>query len=107
MLGTTKTFVSSVVSPSKSYPNRVSLATITFPIGVQSLWQSLNPTAILSIRMFGELGDLELQSLLVAIQKLDEAAQSLGIDVVAELKSSHTLTDIFEMIAERQRRQSA
>ena len=58
-------------------------------------------------RMFGELGDLELQSLLVAIQKLDEAAQSLGIDVVAELKSGHTLTDIFEMIAERQRRQSA
>ena len=46
--------------------------------------------------------DAELQSLLVAIQKLDEAAQSLGIDVVAELKSGHTLTDIFEMIAERQ-----
>ena len=39
-------------------------------------------------RMFGELGDLELQSLLVAIQKLDEAAQSLGIDVVAELKTA-------------------
>ena len=58
-------------------------------------------------RMFGELGDLERQALLLAIQKLDEGAQSLGIDVVAELKSGHTLTDIFEMIAERQRRQSA
>jgi hypothetical protein len=43
-------------------------------------------------RMFGELGDLERQSLLLAIQKLDEAAQSLGIDVVAELKNGHTLT---------------
>ncbi len=39
-------------------------------------------------RIFGELGDLERQSLLLAIQKLDEAAQSLGIDVVAEMKTA-------------------
>jgi hypothetical protein len=58
-------------------------------------------------RMFGELGDLERQSLLLAIQKLDEAAQSLGIDVVAELEKGHTLTDIFEMIRERQQKRSA
>ncbi len=58
-------------------------------------------------RMFGELGDIERQSLLLAIQKLDEAAQSLGIDVVAELKNGHTLTGIFEMIAERQQKRSA
>ena len=58
-------------------------------------------------RMFGELGDLERQSLLLAIQKLDEAAQSLGIDVVAELQEGHTLTDIFEMIRERQQKRSA
>ena len=58
-------------------------------------------------RMFGELGGLERQSLLLAIQKLDEAAQSLGIDVVAELQEGHTLTDIFEMIRERQQKRSA
>ena len=58
-------------------------------------------------RMFGELGDLERQSLLLAIQKLDEAAQSLGIDVVAELEKGHTLTDIFEMIREHQQKRSA
>ena len=58
-------------------------------------------------RTFGELGDLERQSLLLAIQKLDEAAQSLGIDVVAELKSGHSLTDILEMIKECQRKRSA
>jgi len=58
-------------------------------------------------RMFGELGDIERQSLLLAIQKLDEAGQSLGIDVVAELKNGHTLTGIFEMIAERQQKRSA
>jgi len=58
-------------------------------------------------RIFGELGDLERQSLLLAIQKLDEAAQSLGIDVVAELKNGNTLTAIFEMIAERQQKRSA
>ena len=58
-------------------------------------------------RMFGELGDLERQSLLLAIQKLDEAAQSLGIDVVAELEKGHTLTDIFEMSRERQQKRSA
>jgi hypothetical protein len=40
---------------------------------------------------FGELGDLERQSLLVAIQKLDEAAQSLEIDAVAELKATLSL----------------
>ena len=43
-------------------------------------------------RMFGELSGLERQSLLLAIQKLDEAAQSLGIDVVAELQEGHPLT---------------
>ncbi len=58
-------------------------------------------------RMFGELGDLERQALLLAIQKLDEAAESLGIDVVAELEKGHTLTDIFQMITERQRKRSA
>ena len=58
-------------------------------------------------RMFGELGGLERQSLLLAIQKLDEAAQSLGIDVVAQLEKGHTLTDIFEMIRERQQKRSA
>ena len=58
-------------------------------------------------RMFGELGDLERQSLLLAIQKLDEAAQSLGIDVVAVLKNSNTLTGIFEMIAQCQQKRSA
>jgi len=58
-------------------------------------------------RMFGELGDLERQALLLAIQKLDEAAHSLGIDVVAELKNGNTLTGIFEMIAERQQKRSA
>jgi len=58
-------------------------------------------------RMFGELGDLERQALLLAIQKLDEAAQSLGIDVVAELEKGHTLTDIFQMITERQQKRSA
>jgi hypothetical protein len=58
-------------------------------------------------RMFGELGDLERQSLLLAIQKLDEAAESLGVDVVAELKNGHTLTSIFEIIRERQKKRSA
>jgi hypothetical protein len=58
-------------------------------------------------RMFGELGDIERQSLLLAIRKLDEAAQSLGIDVVAELKNGHTLTSIFEIIRERQQKRSA
>ena len=58
-------------------------------------------------RMFGELGNLERQSLLLAIQKLDEAAESLGIDVVAELQLGHTLTDIFDLIAERQQKRSA
>jgi hypothetical protein len=58
-------------------------------------------------RMFGELSGLERQSLLLAIQKLDEAAQSLGIDVVAELQEGHTLTDIFDLISERQRKRSA
>jgi hypothetical protein len=55
-------------------------------------------------RTFGKLSNLERQSLLLAIQKLDEVAQSLGIDVVAELKEGHTLDDVFEMIAERQQR---
>jgi hypothetical protein len=58
-------------------------------------------------RMFGELSGLERQSLLLAIQKLDEAAQSLGIDVVAELQEGHTLTDIFDLITERQQKRSA
>ena len=58
-------------------------------------------------RMFGELCDLERQALLLAIQKLDEAAESLGIDVVAELQQGHTLTDIFDLIAERQQKRSA
>ena len=58
-------------------------------------------------RMFGELGDLERQALLLAIQKLDEAAESLGIDVVAELQQGHPLTDIFDLIAERQQKRSA
>ena len=58
-------------------------------------------------RIFGDQGDLERQSLLLAIQKLDEAAQSLGIDVVAELEKGHTLTDIFQMITERQQKRSA
>ena len=58
-------------------------------------------------RMFGELGDLERQALLLAIQKLDEAAESLGVDVVAELKNGHTLTSIFEIIRERQQKRSA
>ena len=53
-------------------------------------------------RMFGELSGLERQSLLLAIQRLDEAAQSLGIDVVAELQEGHTLTDIFDLSTERQ-----
>jgi len=57
--------------------------------------------------MFGELSGLERQSLLLAIQKLDEAAQSLGIDVVAELQEGHTLTDIFDLITERQQKRSA
>jgi len=56
-------------------------------------------------RIFGNL-DLS-KSLLLAIQKLDEAAQSLGIDIVAELQEGHTLTDVFEMIAERQQKRSA
>ncbi len=58
-------------------------------------------------RMFGELGDLERQALLLAIQKLDEAAESLGIDVVAELQQGHTLADIFDLITERQQKRSA
>ena len=58
-------------------------------------------------RMFGELGDLERQALLLAIQKLDEAAESLGIDVVAELEQGHSLTEIFEMIQECQQKRSA
>ena len=58
-------------------------------------------------RMFGELGDLERQALLLAIQKLDEAAESLGIDVVAELEQGHSLTDILEMINKCQRQRSA
>jgi hypothetical protein len=58
-------------------------------------------------RMFGEPGDLERQALLLAIQKLDESAQSLGIDVVAELKNGHTLTSILEIIRERQQKRSA
>jgi hypothetical protein len=58
-------------------------------------------------RMFGELSGLERQSLLLAIQRLDEAAQSLGIDVVAELQEGHTLTDIFDLITERQQKPSA
>jgi len=58
-------------------------------------------------RMFGELSGLERQSLLLAIQKLDEAAQSLGINVVAELQEGHTLTDIFDLITERQQKRSA
>ena len=58
-------------------------------------------------RMFGELSGLERQSLLLAIQRLDEAAQSLGIDVVAELQEGHTLTDIFDLITERQQKRSA
>jgi hypothetical protein len=58
-------------------------------------------------RIFGELSGLERQSLLLAIQRLDEAAQSLGIDVVAELQEGHTLTDIFDLITERQQKRSA
>ena len=60
-------------------------------------------------RIFGnlDLSNLERKSLLLAIQKLDEAAQSLGIDIVAELQEGHTLTDVFEMIAERQQKRSA
>jgi len=58
-------------------------------------------------RMFGELSGLERQSLLLAIQRLDEAAQSLGIDVVAELQEGHTLTDIFDLITEHQQKRSA
>jgi hypothetical protein len=58
-------------------------------------------------RMFGELSGLERQSLLLAIQRLDEAAQSLGINVVAELQEGHTLTDIFDLITERQQKRSA
>ena len=58
-------------------------------------------------RIFGELSGLERQSLLLAIQKLDDAAQSLGIDVVAELEQGHSLTDILEMIKECQRKRSA
>ena len=58
-------------------------------------------------RMCGELSGLERQSLLLAIQRLDEAAQSLGIDVVAELQEGHTLTDIFDLITERQQKRSA
>ena len=58
-------------------------------------------------RMFGELSGLERQSLLLAIQRLDEAAQSLGIDVVAELQEGHPLTDIFDLITERQQKRSA
>jgi len=58
-------------------------------------------------RIFGELSGLERQSLLLAIQKLDDAAQSLGIDVVAELEQGHSLTDILEMINKCQRQRSA
>ena len=58
-------------------------------------------------RMFRELSGLERQSLLLAIQRLDEAAQSLGIDVGAELQEGHTLTDIFDLITERQQKPSA
>jgi len=58
-------------------------------------------------RIFGELSGIERQSLLLAIQKLDDAAQSLGIDVVAELEQGHSLTDILEMIKECQRKRSA
>ena len=60
-------------------------------------------------RIFGnlDLSNLERKSLLLAIQKLDEAAQSLGIDIVAELEKGHSLTDILEMIKECQRKRSA
>jgi hypothetical protein len=58
-------------------------------------------------RIFGELSGIERQSLLLAIHKLDDAAQSLGIDVVAELEKGHSLTDILEMIKECQQRRSA
>ena len=74
-------------------------------VGLAPPWPNLNPIAI--DRMFGELSGLERQSLLLAIQKLDEAAQSLGIDVVAELQEGHTLTDIFDLITERQQKRSA
>jgi hypothetical protein len=58
-------------------------------------------------RIFGNLTGLERQSLSLAIHKLDDAAQSLGIDVVAELEQGHSLTDIIEMIKECQRQRSA
>ena len=58
-------------------------------------------------RIFGNLTGLERQSLLLAIHQLDDAAQSLGIDVVAELEQGHSLTDILEMIKECQQKRSA
>jgi hypothetical protein len=58
-------------------------------------------------RIFGNLTGLERQSLSLAIQRLDDAAKSLGIDVVAELEQGHSLTEIFEMIRECQQKRSA
>ena len=58
-------------------------------------------------RVFGELTGIERQSLLLAIQQLDDAARSLGIDVVAELEQGRSLTDLLEIIKECQRKRSA
>ncbi len=58
-------------------------------------------------RVFGELTGIERQSLLLAIQQLDDAARSLGIDVVAELEQGRSLTNLLEIIKECQRKRSA